>query len=108
MSFPVAVALEGKATLMDVERAVQHWLDTVIVPISQNNWRKILRLMDTVDSYGWDIEFVLKAKGGQVKSVPLHKIANHPRLAGWVVQDISEPTLIAMLRATTEAGVVWA
>ncbi len=108
MSFPVAVALEAKLNLSDVEKAVQHWLDTVIVPINQNNWRKIWGLMEAVEGYGWDIEFVLKVKEGQVKRVPLHKLANHSRLAGWIVQDISEPALIAMLRATTEVGVVWA
>ncbi len=108
MRFPVAIALETKASLDDIEKAMQHLLDTVVVPIDQNNWRKILGLMSTVDNYGWDMDFVLQAKGGQVKSVPLHKLANHPRLKGWVIQDVSDPILIAMLRATTESGIVWA
>lgn len=108
MSFPIAVALEAKASLNDIECAVRHLLDTVVAPIDQNNWRKIVGLMNDVDSYGWDIDFVLWAKGGHVKSVPLHKIANHPRLTGWVIQGISDPISIAMLRATTGSGTVWA
>jgi len=107
MSFPVAVALEAEASLDDVERAVQHLLDTVVVPISQNNWRKVLALMDAVDNFGWEVDFVLWARGGQAKNVPLHKLANHPHLAGWVIQDISDPVSIAMLKATTESGVVF-
>ncbi len=108
MEFPVSVALEAKTSLSEVERAMQHMLDTIVVPIHQNNWRKILELMDTADSHGWDVDFVLWAKGSQVKNVPLHKLANHPRLAGWLVQDMSDPVSIAMLRATTVMGTVWA
>lgn len=108
MVFPVSVALGVEASLNDVERAMQHMLDTVVISVHQNNWRKILGLMDTVENYGWDINFVLWVRGSQVKNLPLHKFANHPRLTGWLVQDISDPVSIAMLRATTESGIVWA
>jgi hypothetical protein len=108
MKFPISIALEARTSLSDIEKAMQHLLDTVVIPIHQNNWRKILGLMDIVNSQGWDINFVLWAKGGQVKRVPLHKLANHLRLTGWLIQDISDSTLIAMLKATTELGIVWA
>ena len=104
MGFLIAVTLTPEATLKDVERAIQHWLDTVVLPVNQNNWRKVRELMSTSHENGWDVRFVLWAKGQQVKSVPLHRIANHPCLEGWMVQDVSDPVLIAMLRATTESG----
>jgi len=107
MSFPIAVALTPEATLKDVERAIQHCLDTVVLPVNQNNWRKVRELMSTSHENGWNVRFVLWAKGQQVKSVPLHRIANHPSLEGWLVQDVSDPVQIAMLRATTELGCVW-
>lgn len=108
MEFPISVALEAEISLSDIEKAMQHMLDTVLVPVHQNNWRKVLELMNTVEEHGWDVNFVLWTKGGQVKNVPLHRFANHPRLTGWLVQDISDPVSIAMLRATTEVGTVWA
>jgi len=107
MSFPVAVALTHGATLRDIERAIQHWLDTVVLPVNQNNWRKVRELMSASHESGWNVKFILWAKGQQVKSVPLHRIANHPSLEGWLVQDVSDPVQIAMLRATTELGHVW-
>lgn len=110
MGFPVAVAFKSTPSLSDVEKAMQHLIDTLVLPVDQNNWRKILDLMNAVDHYSWGIDFVLWAEGGQVKSVPLHKLANHPRLTGWVIKDVSDPVTIAMLRATTESGTVraWA
>ncbi len=108
MTFPVAVSLSRDASLDEIERAVQHSLDTVIVPVDQNNWRHIVNLMDSVNESGWRIDFFLWAKGGQVKGVPLHRLANHPCLKGWLIQGIDDLILIAMLRATTEAGNVWA
>jgi len=107
MGFPIATALSHEATLKDIERAIQNWLDTVVLPVNQNNWRKVRELMSASHENGWDVKFVLWAKGQQVKSVPLHRIANHPSLEGWLVQDVSDPVLIAMLRATTELGYVW-
>jgi len=107
MGFPIAVVLSPKATINDVERVIQHWLDTIVLPIDQNNWRKVRELMSVSHDNGWNVKFVLWTKGQQVKSVPLHKLANHPCLEGWLIQDISDPVLIAMLRATTELGNVW-
>ncbi|MFA0752539.1 MAG: hypothetical protein IMHGJWDQ_000293 [Candidatus Fervidibacter sp.] len=106
--FPIAAALHLNATLAEVERAVEHWLDTVVVPIDQNNWKRVREMMTSAHKRGWDIRFVLWAKGATVKSIPLHRFANHPALAGWLLQDISDPVLIAMVRATTEEGMAWA
>ncbi len=107
MGFPIAVVLNPKATINDVERAIQHWLDTIVLPVDQNNWRKVRELMSVSHENGWNVKFVLWGKGQQVKSVPLHELANHPCLEGWLIQDVSDPVLIAMLRATTESGNVW-
>ena len=107
MGFPIAVVLSPKATINDIERVIQHWLDTIVLPVDQNNWRKVRELMSVSHENGWNVKFVLWGKGQQVKSVPLHKLANHPCLEGWLIQDISDPVLIAMLRATTELGNVW-
>ncbi len=107
MRFPVAVALKREASLDEIERAIQHWLDTVIVPVDPNNWRKTLNLMNLVSESGWQVGFVLWAEGAKVKNMPLHKFANQALLAGWLIQDVRDPLLIAMLRATTEVGNVW-
>jgi hypothetical protein len=107
MGFPIAVALKPQATVNEVERALQHWLDTVIMLVDKTNWRKVRELMTISNENSWDVKFILWAKSQQVKSVPLHKLANHPCLAGWLIQEISDPVLIAMLRATTELGSVW-
>ncbi len=106
--FPVAIALTEQTTPDTLQWALEHWLDTVVVPVDQNNWRRIRSLMNFVRENGWGLRFVLWAKGQRVKSVPLHYFAQHPCLLGWVVQDISETGLLAMLRATTERGMVWA
>lgn len=107
MSFPIAVALNPQVSVEELERVLQHQLDTVIVPIDQDNWKKVVELMTVSHERGWGIEFFLWAKGLRVKNVPLHKLANYPCLSGWIIQDISDPALIAMLRATTESGNVW-
>lgn len=107
MVFPIAAVLGHQADIGDIERAREHWLDTVVVPIDQNNWRKVRDLMTSVHEIGLGVKFILWAKGKQAKSVSLQKLANHPSLTGWLVQDTSDPVLIAMLKATTEKGLVW-
>ncbi|MCS7192840.1 MAG: hypothetical protein NZ937_07665 [Armatimonadetes bacterium] len=107
MIFPIAVTLSQDASLSEIERAMKHWLDTVIVPVEQKNWRQILSLMDLVNESGWQIDFILWAKGAKVKNVPLQRFANHPCLAGWLIQEVQDLSLIAMLKATTEKGEAW-
>ncbi|MGQ9463411.1 MAG: hypothetical protein ACUVTP_00500 [Candidatus Fervidibacter sp.] len=107
MVFPIAAVLGHQADIGDIEQARKHWLDTVVVPIDQNNWRKVRNLMTSVHEIGLGVKFILWAKGKQAKSVSLQKLANHPSLTGWLVQDTSDPVLIAMLKATTEEGLVW-
>lgn len=102
--FVVAVRLPERLALSDVERATAHCLDTVIVPVHPNNFRTVLTAMRAVADHGWQVRFLLWAKGNQVKSVPLHRFAHHPALLGWVVEQVTDVPLMAMLRATTASG----
>ncbi len=105
--FPVAATLTPQASADDLMRALDCFLDTVVVPVEQNNWRRVRDLMNRSQENGWGLRFVLWAKGARVKSVPLHHFAQHPCLLGWIAQDIDDLGLLAMLRATTETGQVW-
>jgi hypothetical protein len=65
--------------------------------------------LNAADENGWALRFLLWAKGKRVKNVPLHRFAQHPKLLGWVVEQLDDLALLAMLRATTETGltVAW-
>ncbi len=105
--FPVAAALNPQVSVDDLMCALDCCLDTIVVPVEQNNWRRVRDLMNRSGENGWGLRFVFWAKGARVKSVPLHHFAHHPCLLGWIAQDIDDLGLLAMLRATTEGGQVW-
>ncbi|MFA0749683.1 MAG: hypothetical protein SLRJCFUN_000086 [Candidatus Fervidibacter sp.] len=102
--FVTAVALTEPFHLDDLLRAEAHFLDAVLLPVHERNWRDVLSALNIADENGWALRFLLWAKGKGVKNVPLHRFAQHPKLLGWVVEHLDDPALLAMLRATTETG----
>jgi hypothetical protein len=107
--FSVLVTLSERFSLDDFVRAETHFLDAVLLPVHERNWRQVLSALNAADENGWALRFLLWAKGKRVKNVPLHRFAQHPKLLGWVVEQLDDLALLAMLRATTETGltVAW-
>jgi hypothetical protein len=102
--FSVLVTLSERFSLDDFVRAETHFLDAVLLPVHERNWRQVLIALNAADENGWALRFLLWAKGKRVKNVPLHRFAQHPKLLGWVVEQLDDLALLAMLRATTETG----
>lgn len=107
--FSVLVTLSERFSLDDFVRAETHFLDAVLLPVHERNWRQVLIALNAADENGWALRFLLWAKCKRVKNVPLHRFARHPKLLGWVVEQLDDLALLAMLRATTETGltVAW-
>lgn len=103
-SFPVGVRVQAATIMEDLGRAEKHLLDTVFLTVHERNWRAVVEAMEWVWDQGWGLSFVLWAPGKRVKNVPIQRFAGHPKLLGWVVENLSDPVVIARLRATTGQG----
>lgn len=102
--FAVLVTLSERFNLDDVMRAETHFLDAVLLPVHERNWKDVLGALNAAGENGWALRFVLWARDKRVKNIPLHRFAQHPKLLGWVVDQLDDLALLAMLRATTETG----
>lgn len=76
-SFPIAVELGGNFNLGDLERAKEHFLDTVVIPVHEKNLRVVLNAVEMATEQGWGLRFFLWAKDKQVESASLHQFGSH-------------------------------